>query len=385
MTISMSSEFTSTVLMNYYLTVEGLKTINENPLPREGSKDTLQIRCVIDGIPYRSSSAYLSSYVTEERYVRQVSGSFVANLSLSSIHTVSLQWKKLGSQMSVWRIALNDQDRTLGYSLSAMADHLNLWYREETTNVWRPLSEVVPFTMSTEKAVVFGYTVVVQPQLKGFLLDRLSEYVMTRIVIDGVPYQEGSDTFSTVTWAPSAGVLQGMTQLMMSGGKHTYQLQWRKVGELFDSWGSNPSFLDGFASSRNLYVLEPRMVSTSFDDHFQPSMILTDNGQWTTVNNNVLTFNLIKESAVLLTYSLPVTQHGNPNLDANVWNGLSSMRARLVVDRLPYTLYSSQVASTSRIATDATGERLIHINSDPPNTPYMDVSNRPMDQYQTLL
>ena len=128
MTISMNKEFTSSVLMNYHLTVEGLKTINENPLPREGSKDTLQIRCIIDGIPYRSSSVYVSSYVTEERFVRQISNSFVANLSLASMHTVSLQWKKLGSQMSQWRIALNQQDRTLGYSLSAMADHLNLWY-----------------------------------------------------------------------------------------------------------------------------------------------------------------------------------------------------------------------------------------------------------------
>ena len=226
-------------------------------------------------------------------------------------------------------------------------------------NIWRPLSDIVPFTMSTEKAVVFGYSVVVQPQLKGFVMDRVSEYIMTRIVIDGVPYQEGSDTFSTVAWAPSAGVLQGMTQLMMSSGKHTYQLQWRKIGDSFDSWGSNPSFLDGFASSRNLYVLDPRMISTSFDDHQQPSMILTNDGHWTTVNNHILTFNLIKESAVLLTYSLPVTQDGNPNLDANVWRGLSSMRARLVVDQLPYTLYASQVGATSRIASDATGSSIL--------------------------
>lgn len=56
--------------------------------------------------------------------------------------------------------------------------------------------------------------------------------------------------------------------------------------------------MDGFASSRNVYVLMEKFDPPTFVDHERH--ISSANNQWATVGSpakNVLTFNLIKESA----------------------------------------------------------------------------------------
>jgi len=55
------------VLITYHIIVQGLPTSSlRSPLPRENVKDSLQMRCIVDGIPYRYSSSYTSSYLVEK-------------------------------------------------------------------------------------------------------------------------------------------------------------------------------------------------------------------------------------------------------------------------------------------------------------------------------
>ena len=157
---------------------------------------TLQIRCTVDNIPYRSSSSYISTYATEERIVRELSGVFVANLSAKS-HLISLQWKKSGSQISRWTMAPTISSTS--FSISLIADHDKLWFCQETANsiinvngLWKSLSETVDIKLDEESKVITGYSVTVQPQVALLLKDRRQEYISMRLVVDGIPYHEGA-------------------------------------------------------------------------------------------------------------------------------------------------------------------------------------------------
>ncbi|KAJ1432957.1 hypothetical protein B484DRAFT_327005, partial [Ochromonadaceae sp. CCMP2298] len=323
-------------LITYELGVEGLRRIDGSPLPREGHTDALQVRCLIDGVPLRYSSSFASTYLVEQRMFSSASSSFAANLS-SGQHTVALQWKKTGSQIERWSV------QTVGpnsqFSISAQADFDMLDYAHEsndqvlyTADAWKPMSDSMVFTVDRQRSVTVGYAATAQPQLLSFIKDRTMEYITSRLVIDGTPLLESAETFGTNGWNPCAHVLKGSVRVDLAPGAHAAQLQWRKRGSVFKSWGSSPSAMDGFASSRNLYVLMEKYATPTFVDHERH--LLPPQGGWTTVGGtaNVLSFSLVKESAVLLRYGLPVTQYGNPSLDANVWAPLAQVDARLVVD-----------------------------------------------------
>ena len=75
---------------NYKVMVEGLKVHTpRSPLPSESKKDILQIRAVVDGVPFLHSSSYVSTYLVEQRTTHSLAGEFIANLTsinLSLIH-----------------------------------------------------------------------------------------------------------------------------------------------------------------------------------------------------------------------------------------------------------------------------------------------------------
>ena len=143
------------------------------------------------------------------------------------------------------------------------------------TNTWKDLMlENVTFSLVKEKIVTIGYSVCVQPQLASIIKGRDMEYISSRyttlslthsltyllthsirIILDGQPFSDGSSTFGTGTYNPSSGILSGQLTVKLIPGEHTVNVQWRKMGNIFKSWGSNPSYLDGFASSRNIYIL----------------------------------------------------------------------------------------------------------------------------------
>lgn len=382
----------NSVLVSYNILIEGLKTLLFNPLPRENVKDTIQIRCLIDEIPYRSSSAYISSYITEERFIKELSNTFVVNLTSNIDHIIQLQWKKIGNSMNKWIIVKSlDNSSTLTYSLNAIADHQKLLFSSETTNsiintngIWKHLSNDISFSIDKNNTnIIIGYSVIVQQQIKNFIKgDKRLEYISSRIVIDNIPYNEGSMTYSTVSWNPSGGILQGVIPITLPHGTYSLQLQWRKLGTSFDNWISNPATLDGFASSRNIYILYPKnnIQSISLPEHTHTQALIgynsnsnsNDNsnsisklyernilhgkGIWSTVANHIISFKLYKESAIYVKFLLPMSQYSNGYFTSGHWETLTTVRTRLLIDNIPYIFPINQLSSMSRIIDSISGE-----------------------------
>jgi len=260
------------VLITYHVIVEGVKrNLLNSPLPSENNKDVLQIRALVDGVPFRMSSSYASTYLVEQRVFSELTASFVAGGmtagagATNSNHTVLLQWKKIGTNVDRWIVSPPSMGN--GYSLSALADHSKVWYAHETNDlvlqqkgVWLDASKKLEFYLEQDTNIVIGYAMNVNPQVSKFVKDRKQEYVSSRIVIDGVAFTEGSETHGTGSWNPSAGCLNGYMSIKLTAGVHEVQLQWRRMGDSFRSWSSSPSYLDGFASARNIFVLQEKYV-----------------------------------------------------------------------------------------------------------------------------
>ena len=68
------------------------------------------------------------------------------------------------------------------------------------------------------------------------------------------------------------------------------------------------------------------------------------------------TITLSKESAVLIIYALPVSQYGSGTKDANTWDLLAKVEARVVVDGSPYSQSVQSVSGSSRTITKLNGE-----------------------------
>ena len=162
-------------------------------------------------------------------------------------------------------------------------------------------------------------------------------------------------TLGTASWNPSSRLLKGSAVISLKKGNHQIYLQWMKDGDSFSSWGSNPSYLDGFASTRNFYVLKPKIPPSILHSSHERSIIARKNAGWHNIGGKTLSLQLIKECAVLIKYLLPVSQIGNTNFDANVWSSLATVRSRILVDNIPYSL-CSEVSSTSRVTDVISGE-----------------------------
>ena len=162
-------------------------------------------------------------------------------------------------------------------------------------------------------------------------------------------------TQGTASWNPSSRLLKGSVVISLKKGIHQICLQWMKDGDSFESWGSNPSLLDGFASTRNFYILKPKIPPLILQSSHERSIIARKNSGWHDIGGKIQSFQLIKECAVLIKYLLPVTQIGNTNFDANVWSSLATVRSRILVDNIPYSL-CSEVSSTERVTDIISGE-----------------------------
>lgn len=345
----------SQVVLSYEIMVEGLRGQEIRPIPIEGGADTLQVRCLVDGMPYRYSSSMASTYDVDGRIFSHLSAVFVANLSANS-HQISLQWKKIGDNIKKWVVSTSAVNA--GYSMVAQADFASVNYVHESsdaylyeTDTWKNLSRNMTFSLVEDSSVTLSYSVTLQPQLASFVKDRAVEFISTRATVDGVAYTDSGETFGTNTWNPVTATVRGNLRLNLRAGAHTANLQWRKIGNAFKGWASSPSSLDGFAASRNLVLTVDKFAAPFISNHSR--QILSDKNSWSVVGGNTLQINLIKESAVVVSYGLPVTQRGNPNLDANIWDPLAVVQTRLVVDGVAYTYRGSTVAASSQIIDSA--------------------------------
>ena len=345
-----SSKF---ALVSYDVQLEGLKGTEGTVLPKDSNFDIIQLRCVIDDVAYRSSSSYGFSYLVTEVTPVTLASSFAVELPAGN-HSITLQWKKTGVGIEKWVFASSSSNA--GLAISVQADHSQIWYKSEmndkfisSNSQWQSLSSAIEFSVPTEQQVTIGYTVIVQPQLGALIKDRNVEFLTIRISLDGIPYIEGSESHGCNSWDPSVGTLKGFLTVTVSAGQHYASLQWKKAGITFRTWASSPSYLDGFASSRNLYVLlESDLSPTLIDYQREVLRPLSKISSWSNVGDNALTFNLPRESAVLITYSLPLTQYGNPLYDANIWKPEAQLSVRLLVDNIPYTYVGSVVSSSTR-------------------------------------
>lgn len=84
-------------------------------------------------------------------------------------------------------------------------------------------------------------------------------------------------------------------------------IQWRAWGSYTGSWRNAPSFLDGFAMSRSIFALGKAFDLVS--QHMLTPVLLDDpEGEWHTLNGQLLDFWLEGPTTVVFSYGLPVTQ-----------------------------------------------------------------------------
>jgi hypothetical protein len=322
--------------------------------PSENNKDILQVRCKVNGIPLRQSSTLASTYLVEPSSVHELATSFLIDGRVD-LNVIELEWKKLGNMVAEWRLLTGNSEletNSSAHSISALADYVNIWHDHSakdvvlsSSGVWQELNQPLTMMLNRRSTLVFGYALTVQPQVKTALLDRRLEYVQARLVVDGVPYAEGASIHGTSTWNPSSGTLTGTATVQLQAGEHSFSLQWKRLGNVFSAWVSFPTYLDGFAASRNLFVVQEKFNSPSFSGH-QRQVFRATKG-WKQVEG-VLTVDLYKESAVLFKYSLPVTQRSHPQVDSNRWSHLPNMLARLVIDGLAYSQSTGVMGGSSK-------------------------------------
>ena len=345
---------TRTVTISYHASVEGYRSSGTGmPLPRE-AKDFLQVRCLVDQVPHKSSGSYTSSFLVEPRKVGNVAGIFSLELQEGS-HSVSLEWRKLGGGIRKWSTqASSDGGINTGFSLIVATDHERIWSLHDKkaatlmqSNVWTGLGDSLSLDISRKATVYFEYSLTVTPEMSSmFVKDRNQEFINTRLAINNVGYREGSLVHGAAAWNPSPSTLTGFMSVTLPPGTHNVRMQWKRTGTVFQSWSSQPSFLGGFAATRNIVASLEKVDLPRFSSHERA--ILRGDDHWHTVANKVLSFSLIKESAVHISYGLPVSQYGNPNFDANIWHRLNDIQARVMVDGIGYRYSAAMVSGTSR-------------------------------------
>ena len=192
---SLNTSFISSVqaLVNYRLGVVGPKEyLSGFPVPSDNNKDTIQVRCSVNGIPYRYSSSYGAAYLVEERNIFILSGSFIAIFPAGN-SSIVLEWKKNGNLVQKWML-IEPSTGGLGttFSISLLADNQNIWYTHENkdmilTNVgiWSAVTAPLSFNLTSRSNITVGYEFNVLPRLLGVVKDRLQEFVSARLAING--------------------------------------------------------------------------------------------------------------------------------------------------------------------------------------------------------
>jgi hypothetical protein len=237
-------------VISYDIGVKGLwGNFEKRQLPREGRYDTLQLRCLVDNVPLRTSSSYTLTYGTGDIVFAHLVSSFIVNLDSYAIHNITLQWKKTGSLVNEWIISDSDTSLSSAFSVAVQMDHKKSYYISEfndvyitTENTWKSLSDVLSFNLVVEENVTIGYSFTANPYIKTFILDNKMEYISSRILIDGIPHTEFSETFGCNAWQPRAVVLNSQSTLTMKAGTHSVQLQWKKNRNFFQCLGIQSHF-----------------------------------------------------------------------------------------------------------------------------------------------
>ena len=210
-----------------------------------GQKDFLQMRVLVDGIPFRQSSSYAQPSSSLEAATRSLRGTFVVNLGAGP-HTVQLQWKKRGTFVTSWNSIPSLHDGfSSGRLLTATAHHRYLWHTEVTTDdtistngTWTDVKDSsLTFTLAEPATLRFLYSMSVKPDYVNPKDEfGMQDDLSARLLIDGYGYRE-TGSFTTITSHSFATAqLSRDVVLDLKVGTHTVTLQWRKWGNYARNW-----------------------------------------------------------------------------------------------------------------------------------------------------
>lgn len=173
-----------------------------SPLPIETNKDYLQMRCVVNGNPLKASSSLASTYFVLQKDEFTLSSSFVVDLPIG-FSELQLEWRKTGGSNSKWSI-INPANFARGQSMSisVVADYKQLLFVHEKkdaylseSKTWVDLTDSLDFRTKRSSNVAVSYSLTVQPQLGAIIRGQHQETVSVRIIVDNVPYRDGSAVF----------------------------------------------------------------------------------------------------------------------------------------------------------------------------------------------
>ncbi len=380
------------IFLSYYMVV----TANVRE-PKPGSpflqspvnlvgRERIQVRLSVDGIPFRESASSASPASPYAIYTTTLDGNLlIPNLGPGN-HTVLLQWKATGGErgsgdrwvLSWSNIPSAEDGFMAGRAIVVTAQHNYAWSRVgeleariSHLGVWKDVPDLYLNLSLPEPCMLrILYHVGVQIELQeadaalAASPSSLSS-LSCRVVVDGVPFMESLSTSAVGSReVPLLGSLQKDVVLNLTAGQHDINVQWRMYGSLVKAWRSSPSLLDGFISSRSLSIMGHRFDIAQ--EHILTPVVLPDTSiagsnepEWQTVTGASLSFYLHSEAQVLLSYSLPVTQHGHPLFDSWTWERWNSISTRLLVDGTPHHHSAGSEDGAVRIAFDLRGQLLL--------------------------
>ena len=135
-----------------------------------GQRDFLQLRLVVNGVPYRQSSSHCSPGFSLQTAADMLSGHAAVALGPGS-HDVVLQWKKVGDGVSSWSNRPSMADgHTSARSIVVTARHRYLWHthaesvaRIEEEGSWIEVPGMsVDFELQTITSLRFLYSMTVR-------------------------------------------------------------------------------------------------------------------------------------------------------------------------------------------------------------------------------
>jgi len=327
-TLSFSLQEPSHVVVKYQMIVlsnqlhhAGGDFINSGQSTSTVVSDFLGARLLLDGMPSRQSGSHAAPIGALEISTRQLSGYIITRLGVGN-HTVSLQWRKWGTQVSSWTVSpiLFDGYET-GRSLTVSSQHKYLWYNQPlsvartvvSSNKWHTIRDMtIKFMLPRDWILRLKYAIQVRPQGSGshgrsgggsgpntdVLLVR--DYLSTRIVLDGRAYRESSSVSSSSTRTYGCSTLTGEVTLKIPAGEHNVRVEWKTTGSgrSVPLWWSHPNFLDGFVSGRMLTVegeMHPFQVAQPLADVSIRTPTYQGNNHsstWHDIRSTAINFNL---------------------------------------------------------------------------------------------
>ena len=372
--------------------------------------DFVAARLVVDGVPYRQSGAHaVPSGQRVEQTTGELHGTLFTSLGAGN-HTVALQWRKWGRRVRSWS---NNPTLlggfTSGRSVVVTAHHKYLWYAQPQSIArvsaalppaplapWSTVSGMqLTFELPRSSSMRFAFSLNVVPssiggalrptanassaarQSVGALL-AATDFVATRLVIDGVAYRDSTSATRSTAVVHGPGRLRGEIVLPIAAGAHTVAVEWRAIsaGTLdgrVNFWWSDPSFLDGFVAGRSLSVageLSPLWTSPLVEyariAANETGSSLASSSKWRTLTDAAVGFSLVSDASVLVSYSLTLHTHGGAGRTSfDRWGHLrwGGVALRLLIDGRPYRSSGMLSNSLVRVTEALVGQLALELKN----------------------